>query len=282
MKRFLILVLFLVLIAGAVFFFGWIQIQIPANGHAVIFTKTHGWDQEVVEPGEFVWRWERLIPTNLDLYVFDLDQQSVTVTVEGTLPSSAAYEQLVSENGALAYSVSVRLVYQLDPEALPQLAESSGLRPDELATFYDQLETEIQDAAADAILQAIEADEETPTATAMHARVERFVRERLPEEVTGIRLASVRPTEIDLPDMALYRTAQRLMTEVLQSRADALQEAARERADDQVEYNNELEILERYGEILERYPVLLEYFRVGQEIQGDPLDLQSIIEQPGQ
>jgi regulator of protease activity HflC (stomatin/prohibitin superfamily) len=156
------------------------------------------------------------------------------------------------------------------------------LRPGALTAFYGQLETEIQDAAADSILSAIEADEATPTVTAMHSRIERYVDERLPEEVTGIRLVSVRPTEIDLPDMELYRTAQQLMTEVLQSRADALAEAARERADEQVESDSELEMLERYGEILERYPVLLDYFRVGQEIQGDPLDLQSIIEQPEQ
>jgi hypothetical protein len=41
-------------------------------------------------------------------------------------------------------------------------------------------------------------------------------------------------------------------------------------------------MLERYGEILDRYPVLLEYFRVGQEIDADPLNLESIIPQPGE
>ncbi|MFP4377554.1 MAG: SPFH domain-containing protein [Spirochaetales bacterium] len=282
MKRFLLLFLFVVIIGGVVFFFGWLQLQIPANGYAVIFTKTHGWDEQVVEPGEFIWRWERLIPTNLDLYVFDIEQRGITVTVDGSLPSAAAYEQLVSENGALDYSVAVRITYQVEPAALPELAESSGVRPGELPAFYDQLEDEISDVAADAILAAIEAGEETSSVTAMHSRIARLIEERVPEYVNGVRTVSVRPTEIELPDMQLYRRAQELMAEVVEARADALEQAARERADEQVASDNELEMLERYGAILERYPVLLEYFRVGQEIQGDPLDLQSIIEQPRQ
>ena len=60
MKRLLVALFVLVVIAAAVFFFGWVQFQIPPDAHGVIFTKTNGWEEEVVDPGTFVWRWQSL------------------------------------------------------------------------------------------------------------------------------------------------------------------------------------------------------------------------------
>jgi hypothetical protein len=76
MKAFLITLIILVVLAGAAFYFGWLQILLPAENYAVIFTKTGGYDETVVRPGEFSWRWQRLIPTNMTVYTFDLHPRS--------------------------------------------------------------------------------------------------------------------------------------------------------------------------------------------------------------
>jgi hypothetical protein len=57
MKKFIFLFIILLIAGGCAFFFGWIQILIPAETYAVAFTKTGGFDDEVIEPGKFVWRW---------------------------------------------------------------------------------------------------------------------------------------------------------------------------------------------------------------------------------
>jgi hypothetical protein len=93
-----------------------------------------------------------------------------------------------------------------------------------------------------------------------------------------VEVLAVVPKMIRLPDMELYETARRLAQEVIAERAASLKAATDALAEQQVAKDNELVLLERYGEILDRYPVLLEYFRVGQETGGDPLDLQSIID----
>ena len=69
---------------------------------------------------------------------------------------------------------------------------------------------------------------------------------------------------------------------MLEARAEALREAARELARQEADTEQDLAMLERYGEILDRYPVLLDYFRVGQEIEGDPLNLDAILPQTDQ
>ena len=97
----------------------------------------------------------------------------------------------------------------------------------------------------------------------------------------GLDIISVSPTRLELPDIQLYLdTKQRYIT-ILDARAEAMRTAATELATDQTAIDVELARLERYGEILERYPILLDYFSLTQDLQSDPLDLESLVPQPG-
>jgi len=86
MRKLFVSLIILIIVGGVGFYFGWIQIQLPANTFGVIFTKTNGYEASVVRPGTFEWRWQRLLPTNLTLYTYTLAPQSTNVTVAGTLP----------------------------------------------------------------------------------------------------------------------------------------------------------------------------------------------------
>ena len=79
MRKFLVSLLLVVIAAGVAFYFGWIQLQLPADTYGVIFTKTNGFEQNVVKPGTFVWRWQRLLPTNLTLFTYQLKPQESEV-----------------------------------------------------------------------------------------------------------------------------------------------------------------------------------------------------------
>jgi len=282
MKRLAILVLFLVAVAGVVFYFGWIQIRIPADGYGVIFTRTHGWEADVVRPGTFVWRWQRLIPTNLTLHVFEPGIRRVPVRLEGSLPSGRTITEILEQPGVFDYDLRFSVQTRIRPERLPELARDREMRPDDLDSFTGETDAQIHEIATQALLAIIEADPERFRMDTAYTTIETSVRRAVSDELGYLEVVAVSGERIELPDMQLYLTARRLAESVLEARAEALREAARELARQEADTEQDLAMLERYGEILDRYPVLLDYFRVGQEIEGDPLNLDAILPQTDQ
>ncbi len=68
--KFFIWLIVLLAISGTVFFFGWLQFSVPAGSYGVMLSKSGGYYNEVITPGEFSWRWERLVPTNSEILIF--------------------------------------------------------------------------------------------------------------------------------------------------------------------------------------------------------------------
>lgn len=277
MKRLLITLVLLAVVAGVVFFFGWVQFQLPPDANGVIFTKTNGWEEEVVAPGEFVWRWQRLLPTNLTLYVFELQPHQTSVALSGSLPSADTFESILGSSASFSYELNLEVVSRISPEELPRLAETEGLRPEGLDQYYEAFDARITQIATDTVLGLLDEDPEMLSVGTTYSLIADAVDEKLASQLTGIEIQSVSPTRIELPDMELYRAARDLSDELITARADALAAAARESAAAQQETERQLLMLERYGEILTRYPVLLEYFQLGRDIESDPLNLGDIV-----
>jgi len=281
MKRLIALFLVLVIIAAVIFYFGWIQIRLDEDSYAVIFTKTGGWEEETISPGEFTWRWQRLLPTNLTLHEFTITPHSTSATLRGSLPSAATYGPLLESATPFSYVISVDVIYRLEPAALPRLVRDDGLRSDVLDAHYDRIDTGMEQLITQSTLQLLEQPAQlTSPATAVAALVE-TLNATLVSSNPGLEIISVSPTRLDLPDIQLYLdTKQRYIT-ILDARAEAMRIAAMALATDQTAIDVELARLERYGEILERYPILLDYFSLTQDLQSDPLDLESLVPQPG-
>jgi hypothetical protein len=282
MKRILITLFVLVVLGGVVFFFGWVQIRIPPDAHAVIFTKTHGWEEKVIAPGTFVWRWQRLLPTNLTLYVFELSPHRSSVSLSGSLPSAEVFESILGSPASFSYDLVMNVTTQIRPEQLPTLAEEAGLRPEGLDQFYADLDLQITQIATDALLALMQEDPDTLTFGTSYTAIAEQVRSRLQTALPDLSVDSVAPSRIRLPDMELYTATRALSDEILSARAGALEQAAEASAAEQERMDRELQTLERYGEILDRYPVLLDYFSLGQSLDIDPLNLGELIPQPPQ
>ncbi len=277
MKRFAILLVFLILIAGAVFFFGWIQIRVPPDGYGVIFTRTHGWEDDVMEPGTFVWRWQALIPTNLSLYVFESAPHRTPVGLTGTLPSGREIQAILDGPGAFSYDVRLIVQSRIRPRALPSLARDRDLRPEQIDEYYQELDARIAKAAEEALMVLVGSQPERLSLSDHYRMIVDEITDSIERQIDFVEIMAVTPERIELPDLELYLTARELATEVLRARAAARREAAAQLATLDAQAERRFEQLERYGEILERYPVLLEYFRVGQDDAGEPLNLDAII-----
>lgn len=276
MRRFLISLVILVLAGGAVFYFGWVQLQLPANTYGVVFTKTGGWDDTIIEPGEFRWRWERLLPTNFTLLVFPSTPHTSVVTASGTLPSGDVYGEYLDPTPDFDYEIKVELSFRVRPEDLPQLAAEEGLEPEGLEEWYGLQESRIQDATRSMVGELYEAAyEQSRDRTVQLGSLEDELTDRLSERFSSLQFISAVPTTVKIPDFGLYEAARSLYFETIDARRAAVAESEFAAEEERISQRSQLETLRLYGEVLSEFPVLLDYFSLSAEQGFDPLRLDA-------
>jgi hypothetical protein len=262
--RYFLNLLIIVITAGAVFWYGWVQFKIEENEVAVVHTKTGGYESEVLRSGEFAWRWEALFPTNLTLHTVKLENQKANISIQGMLPSGDQYAKIAGEGFSFSWRLTADIDYGLNPERIPEMISSGSLTADPGA-LYAEFESGVKNH-----LRKLISDELSSGSGAL-------VKGRLPgleDKISSGAAASdprftvfaVNITELDYPDLVLYEQARRLTVQLMASRNEVITdvESRAIRRDD--EQNNRLDLLRQYGEVLTEYPVLLELFA----LEGNP------------
>ncbi|MCG8478600.1 MAG: hypothetical protein MI724_05860, partial [Spirochaetales bacterium] len=106
MKKLLVTLIILILLAGAGFGVGYVPLRLRAGTTAIMFSKTSGWDRTPLVAGEFAWRWELLIPTNATLHPFSTESRTVRVRSTRSLPSADLYRQYLEGEPALEQEIA--------------------------------------------------------------------------------------------------------------------------------------------------------------------------------
>ncbi len=268
MRKFFVSLVILIIAGGVAFYFGWIQLQLPADTYGVIFTKTNGFEQKVVKPGTFVWRWQRLLPTNLTLYTFKLAPQQTTVSSSGTLPSGSLYSQYIAGSPDFSYKVSLSLSYLLKPESLPRLMIDDSVTPKTLDKWYADFAKQCSTAAQDFIAtQSASGD----IVSGGFAGLQGALLKHLAKTFPLVKFISVTPETIQLPDVALYQKAKQQYLGVVDAEQQARRQAAVNKTNLDQLASQRIDMLKRFGELFNQYPVLLKYFDL------DPAKRQNII-----
>jgi len=270
MKKALVTLIVLAVLGGVVFYFGWVQIRLPGDACAVIFTKTGGFDRRVTLPGTFSWRWERLIPTNFTLYRYSLVPYRTRVEVRQLLPSAELYSGVLPDKPDFSIRAVADLEFAIRPESLPGLLERERLYPENLPEYYR--------ATADALGSSLaELAAKGGLAPGALAGAEPAFRGELAARYPHLALLRVELRDTRLPDDGLYELA-RDSYRSLVSRRDRARDAAEaaltgERARDALARERQaasLESLAAYGELLDKYPILLKAMYV-QNLSGREL-----------
>ena len=270
MKKALVTLIVLAVLGGVVFYFGWVQIRLPGDACAVIFTKTGGFDRRVTLPGTFSWRWERLIPTNFTLYRYSLVPYRTRVEVRQLLPSAELYSGVLPDKPDFSIRAVADLEFAIRPESFPGLLERERLYPENLPEYYR--------ATADALGSSLaELAAKGGLAPGALAGAEPAFRGELAARYPHLALLRVELRDTRLPDDGLYELA-RDSYRSLVSRRDRARDAAEaaltgERARDALARERQaasLESLAAYGELLDKYPILLKAMYV-QNLSGREL-----------
>ena len=260
MKKIIILLALLVILAGVAFYFGWIQIRLRAGTYAVIFTKTGGWDEKVTEPGVFSWRWERLLPTNMEIHYFELEPYTSRLAVDGSLPSAADYREIIDPAPQFDFSVSITVSYTIKPEALPQLVSENRLTQDTTSEWFNNTNELLAARTSQFIREASERPGfASDLGTTMHG-LDEALKEKLARSLPEAEIQSVVINNFQVPDMDLYHTAKELYLEFARQRKESFAAALAEITWTESRAEQHFTVLEEYGELITKYPMILELF----------------------
>jgi hypothetical protein len=266
MSKGLVILILILAAAAVVFYFGWIQIRLPADSVAVVFTKTGGYEEKVIRPGAFSWRWQRLLPTNLTLYRYPLRPYAAELTVEELLPSAAMYARVLPETPDFSFRANVWVRFILRPESLPQLLRDEKLTPDALPDYYRLA----SDALSRAIAERARRGELAGELGTGSGQIAITLREEMEREFPRLQILELQVRDLRLPDPQLYALARDSYRSLVEARDRARNTAAAGLAGEREQEASKLESLAAYGELLNKYPVLLKAIYV-QHLTGKEL-----------
>jgi hypothetical protein len=261
MKKAVISFIIVAIFAGVIFLVGWIQLAVPAGKYGVIISKTGGIDHETVIPGQFRWTWERLLPTNTTVLVFDLSPVTKKLDIEGTLPSGAVYGAMLEGKPEFSWKATVAITGHVSVSRLPELVRQNGIRDQKALDAWTGIE--LASVAGGGVRQYINktlADPETAGSLAANADA-LFRNEKL-------EILSVEPSFLTEPDFALYRMAAKAYGDYQARREELLSKAVVREADSAVAEYLQMERLARWGEVLTKYPILIDYLAVTRDDDG--------------
>ena len=282
-RTLLILVIVLLAGAGLVFFFGWTQFSIPAGKYGVMLSKSGGYYQKVITPGQLTWRWERLIPTNARIFVFDLAPRQVHYTAEGALPSADQYSKVLNIKDNFSWSFSVDALVTLKPEYLVAAVTKNGLQTQE------GLETAI-DSGVQAALQTLmyryvselldNPYEYQQVKTDYHALSEKIKSELSKTIVPEFLIEDITLSKIVIPDIHTYKLAEQSYNLYEQQREMLLAETAAKEAQYAASEQFQIDRLTKWGDFLAKYPHIIELIAVAQQDSKAALNALKSIGKP--
>lgn len=263
-----------ILASGAVFYFGWVQFELPENTYAVLFSKTSGYDKKVLEPGQFNWKWERILPTNSKLIKIQIENRSVELNFTGELLSSQLYSSILPQEPDFSYNMTFSISYRLNKDYLPQLLDEKILDGPDLKSLYNRIEAEyvkiVKERTLDYFTVNLNVDSKA------YRDLENILLEKIKTRYYYIEIQSLVMEFINIPDLELYNKSRNIYFQILDERRETEIASERWAIQSKVNLDTKLEILSKYGELLSKYPILVDYFALDPESQV--LDISNLRE----
>jgi len=200
-----------------------------------------------------------LIPTNVHIAVFNLEQAKFPVNLNSTLPSGGNYALFAGiTNADFTWDIRGEISFGIDPEMLASLAQQNNLDGQEaLDEYMQKTAKEIEVMILKALSSANSNDERLEKIMSGNpdVQLEQEINAGFPE----IRDFSLSIHSAKYPDFILYRQIRLLYEEFLEKQREYVSAAFGRRAENHIETQLRFGELEQYGELLTKYPVLLEY-----------------------
>ena len=266
MKKFLIIFLILMTLAGVCFFFGWVQFQVPAGQYGVINSKTHGFDPKPVIPGEFRWIWYKLLPTNVKISLYKLEYSTFPVNFNSKLPSGEKYASFLGlSNTDFSWDLNGEISFNIKPEFLVQLAKLHNLSgQDDLNAYMKKTAAGVEHLILRNLNLISSADDSDRVEKILSGNNDSQMEQEIRASFPGIDKLTFSIKTVKIPDFVLYRQLRLMYEEFLTKQREYVTHEFGRKAENHIDSQLRISELERYGELLSKYPILLDYLRLEQ------------------
>ena len=253
MKKALVSLIILILFGAAVFYLGWVQFDVPIGNYGLMLSKTSGVYPELIHSGKFLWRWERLLPTNTQLRLFSLDPVVQTDTFSSSLPSAQLYATKLEGNPDFTYTITVESTGKIQPQDLIPLVEQHNLQDQEALEKLIRDEIHQFNVAVTAYLLEETQNDTTGLRIQTVTTQELVEATAFTERAPWLEIVSTDIRNVKMPDASLYLTAKNAyLNSIIEGTGSQ-----------EITENNNFTALVNLGEILTKYPALVEFMIAG-------------------
>jgi len=269
MKKFLFVLIFLLILGGALFFLGWAQFTVPPGSYGVMRTKTHGLDPHVIRAGEFRWVWYKLLPTNTEISVFTIGPVKRSIRSSGVLSSGQVYAALAGLEADFSWEISGELVFNVNPAYLPKLSERENISDDEgLRKAEENLAVKLENLVLEQLKAYASGDNDEKIESIIFGRTLPELNRDIEMQMPEIENFNCTIQALRLPDYTLYQSVRAIYQEYIARQNAIISQDVEQEADKRVNSRFRLEELSQYGELLTKYPILLDFLSVEQGINN--------------
>ena len=262
-RRFIINFIIILAAAIAVFLIGWIQFYVKPGNFGIMVSKTGGVYEKPVVSGKFVWRWERLLPTNVDLRIFKLSPTISSQSVSGELPSAKIYSSFIQNKPDFSYSIQMRVSLSLTPEQILNAVKTQDIHDQQEMNAYLEGKAKIVSQSVAKLFLENNTENLPAYETVLSSgQIEKVVKTSR-RDLDSVIVNEIELTYTKLPDIEVYNAAKESFLQYQKSVNQKLEARAAEQAKLILEDERTLKKLEKFGEILQRYPQLEELSKSG-------------------
>lgn len=271
MKSFLnrILLLILLFFAGFVFWLGWEQLELTENSYGVIFTKTSGWKEKIIDTDGFNWNFEKVIPRNYTLHKFIINERIFNYNINGALPSAHLYADF---NGILPnnfeYSYNLTGSFRFNKTYLVPMLQAGNYDQETFTKWEDNKIDEIQNSLKAFIMDKIAANE----VITINGASRNYISDLYPYLLIGDIFIN-----INKPDMVLYNLSRNSYIQNMEAQAKADEKYLVKALEQKNRESLRLDLLRKYGEVFTKYPIMIEYLKVDKNMVLDRAGMEDFI-----
>ena len=213
--------IFLAILACVVFAIGYVQFATPIGKYAVFLSKTSGYYEKIISHDEITWRWERLIPTNSKLLLFDASPITIEETLQGELENGQKYATILKNTPSFSWQVEASATFSKRFEKIVPTLKGANIKSEEELDIF--LKKEIKEALASSIEEVIlyyQEKDEAYSIIEFKKKCKKHLENAMPE---ALKLSNF-SLKVQLPDFATYKLAKEAYTNYAQTKKDFILE----------------------------------------------------------
>jgi len=235
-----------------VFFLGFVSLRIPSGSVGILTSNTSGVYSRVIENGKFCWRWEALIPKNSKIIKLSKNSLLFNQSFNGSLPSAEIYSALIKGNPDFSYSFDFDILLSVSPEDMPYFVNQKNIQSED--EYMSELKKTAKKIADNLSQKLIQMNENTVIAS---YDVQFLISELdLQTKYKPVKIDDIYIKKANVPDLKLYKIAQKSYEKFQDIVDEKLSEYAREHADKIMSDERSVKKLTKIGEVLKQYPEL--------------------------